>query len=80
MAGLTHLVQINDIQLGLGNFDGFRHSGPGQLHAARVSSCETASKRGVTKGSELSNRGVSEDSVVAWGERGRSPVHKSKMS
>lgn len=56
------------------------HSGPGQLHEARVSSCETDRRRAVTKGSELSNRWVSEDSMVAWGETGRSLVQESTMS
>lgn len=80
VAGVPHLVQMNNIYLGLGTFDVFRHSGPSQLHAVKLSFCEKASTRVLTEGSELSNRLVSEDRVVAWGEGGRSPVHESKLS
>lgn len=71
---LTHPVHFKP---GLRSCDIFRLSGPGHLHAVKVSSCETASRRVVTEGSELSYRW---ESWTAWGRGGRSLVHEPGMS
>lgn len=80
VAGVTHLVQIKNIYPGLGNVDVFRHSGQVNYMWSKFPLVKKANRRVVTEGSELSNKWVSEDSGVAWGEGGRSPVHESKMS